>query len=372
MDYYKALGVEKNASETEIKKAYRKLAQQCHPDKGEGGDEKKFKEVTEAYEILGDKQKRAQYDQFGSVDKGGGGSGFGGFEGFDFGGFQNVNFDFGGNFGDIFDTFFGGGGAKGKQARESRGSDIEIVIQLDFEEAVSGTTKEVNLSRYESCTHCEGKGNEPGSKMVTCNDCQGTGQKVKIQRTPLGQIQTSAVCSTCGGNGKTPEKKCTTCRGEGRILKDGIIKIKIPIGIHDKAVLRLTGKGEAGMQGASHGDLFVHISITPSKTFERIKDDIHTTQHVHVLQAVLGDEIKVKTIYDETILKIPQGTESGKVFRLRGKGVTRVGSSEKGDHYVKIIVDIPEKLSKKERELYGELIKESGLKITPQNKSIFG
>jgi len=367
MDYYKTLGVDKKASEQEIKKAYRKLAQQHHPDTGKG-DEKKFKEVTKAYEVLGDKQKRAQYDQFGSAETGpGGGPGFGGFD------FKNVNFDFGGGFGDIFDTFFGGTGRRtAKKRGPSKGNDIEMVIQITFEEAVFGTTKEIEISRYETCEKCKGKGAEPGTELKTCEECSGTGQQIKIQRTPLGQIQTSAICSACEGMGKIPEKKCKQCAGEGRIVKTAIVKAKIPAGIQDQAIIRLKDKGEAGLQSGPYGDLFIHISVAPSREFERIREDIYTTQHIHLLQAVMGDEIPVKTIHGEIKLKIPAGTESGQTFKIKDKGVPKVGTTVKGDHFVKIKVDIPKKLSKKEKQLYEELIKESKLSIKPQNRGIFG
>jgi len=367
MDYYKVLGIEKKASEQEIKKAYRKLAQKYHPDTGKG-DEKKFKEVTEAYEVLGDKQKRAQYDQFGSAGTGpGGGPDFGGFD------FKNVNFDFGGGFGDIFETFFGGGAKRATRKRgPMKGSDIEMVIQITFEEAVFGATKEVEVSRYETCSHCKGKGAEPGTDLKTCDECSGTGQQVKIQRTPLGQIQTSATCQACEGMGKIPEKKCKQCAGEGRILKTSMIKVKIPAGINDQSVIRLRDKGEAGLQGGPYGDLFVHISVAPSKEFERIKDDIYTTQHIHLLQGVMGDEIDVKTIHGNVKLKIPAGTESGQTFKIKGQGVEKTGAGVKGDHLVKIKIDIPKKLSRKEKQLYEELVKESKLNIRPQNRGIFG
>ncbi len=370
MDPYKSLGVNKDASEVEIKKAYRKLALKYHPDKGgTKEDENKFKEVTEAYEVLGDKQKRAQYDQFGSV----GGAGGGGFGGFDFSGFQNVNVDFGGGFGDIFDSFFGGGARKAQKNRGPlRGNDIEIVVHLTFEEAVFGATKEVEISRYEKCEHCKGMGNEPGSKIVDCTTCHGTGQHIKIQRTPLGQIQTAATCDNCHGAGKIPEKKCRECHGEYRTLKNQKIKIKIPAGINDKAAIRLSGKGEAGVRGGEAGDLFAHISVSGSKEFEREGNDIKTTQSIHLLQAVLGDEITVKTIHGDVTLKMPAGTESGKVFKLKGDGVQKVGTTQKGEHFVKIMIEMPGKLTKKERELYEELVKEAKLNIKPQSKGIFG
>jgi len=370
MDYYKALGVDKKATEQEIKKAYRKLAQKYHPDTGKG-DEKKFKEVTEAYEVLGDKQKRAQYDQFGSAGTGpGGGPGFGGF---DFKGFENVDFGFGGSFGDIFDTFFGGGGRRtARKKGPIKGNDIEMVIQVTFEEAVFGTAKEIEVSRYETCNNCKGNGAEPGTELKTCGECSGTGQQVKIQRTPLGQIQTTATCRACEGMGKIPEKKCKKCAGEGRILKTSMIKVRIPAGINDQAVIRLNEKGEAGLMGGPYGDLFVHISVAPSREFERIKDDIYTTQRIHILQAVMGDEIPVKTIHGDVKLKIPAGTESGQMFKVKGYGVEKTGAGAKGDHYVKIKVDIPKKLSRKEKQLYEELVKESKLNIKPQNRGIFG
>lgn len=370
MDPYKVLGVDKKASDDEIKKAYRKLAMKYHPDKGGSKeDEKKFKEATAAYEVLGDKQKRAQYDQFGSM----GGPGGQGFGGFDFNGFQDVKFDFGGgSFGDIFDTFFGGAGARARQKQGPiRGNDIEIVVHLNFEEAAFGTTKEVELSRYVSCEHCKGKGNEPGSKIVECKTCQGTGQRTKVQRTPLGQIQTTATCEDCQGAGKIPEKKCRDCNGQTRVAKEQKIKVKIPAGIHDKSAIRLTGKGEAGLRGGPTGDLFAHVSIAPSREFKRVQNNIETETHLHLLQAVLGDEIEVKTIHGNVKLKIPAGTENGKVFKLKEYGVPIVGTDKKGDHMVKVVIDIPTKLNRKEKELYEELAKESKLDIKPQSKGLF-
>lgn len=369
MDPYKVLGVDKKASEQEIKKAYRKIALKYHPDKGGGKEaEEKFKEATAAYEILSDQQKRNQYDQFGHA-----GGGSGGFGGFDFSGFQNVNFDFGGGFGDIFDTFFGGGARRAQyQQGPVRGSDIEVVIHLTFEEAVFGTTKEIEISRYETCEHCKGQGNEPGSKIITCDECNGTGQKVRLQRTPLGQIQTASTCEKCGGAGKVPEKKCRECKGEMRLLKNQKIKIKIPAGVQNKAAIRLSGKGEAGLRGGIPGDLFAHVSVAPSPEFHREGDHIKTKQTIHLLQAVLGDEIDVKTIHGQVKLKVPSGTPSGKVFKLKGYGAPRVGTDHKGDHYVELEVEIPQKLSRKEKELYEALAQESGLDIKPQNRGLFG
>ena len=296
-----------------------------------------------------------------------GGSGFGGFD------FNDVKFDFGGGFGDIFDTFFGGGARQAQKRRGPiRGNDIEIVLQLTFEEAAFGTTKDIEISRYETCEHCKGMGNEPGSRIIDCETCHGTGQHVRIQRTPLGQIQTAASCEVCDGAGKIPEKKCRECHAEGRVLRNQKIKIKIPAGIHDKAAIRLSGKGEAGLKGGSAGDLFAHISIGGSREFERSGNDIKTTQNIHLLQAVLGDEITVKTIHGNVKLKVPSGTESGKVFKLKDYGVPKVGTGDKGDHLVTIIVTVPGKLSKKEKELYLELAKEAKLDIEPQSRGFLG
>jgi len=366
MDYYAILGVEKTATEADIKKAYRKLAQKYHPDTGKG-DEAKFKEVTEAYEVLSDKQKRGQYDQFGKAGMGGGA----GFGGFNFGGFEGGSFNFGGvDLGDMFENFFGGGGRRHKQGPQA-GNSIEMVVQISFEEAIFGTSKEIELARYEICEGCSGNGAEPGSALKTCEDCSGTGQKIRVQRTPLGQIQTAAICPTCQGAGKKPEKKCKTCAGEGRTLKTSRIKAKIPAGIHDRAVIRLKEKGEAGTQGGGYGDLFLHISVNPSHEFERQKDDLFSVQKIHVLQAILGDEITVKTVHGPALLKIPAGTESGKVFKLKSYGVPQVGRDARGDHHVKVLVEMPKKLSGKEKKLYDELVQEAGLSLKPQSRGLF-
>ncbi|QQR83346.1 hypothetical protein IPJ72_06135 [Candidatus Peregrinibacteria bacterium] len=219
------------------------------------------------------------------------------------------------------DSLFFGGGARQQSRRRGpvRGNDIEIVIQLSFNEAVFGTTKEVEVSRYVPCEHCKGMGNEPGSNMINCTTCGGTGQHVRIQRTPLGQIQTASVCETCRGEGKVPEKKCRECDGECRLLKHETIKIKVPAGIYDKASIRLSGKGEAGLKGGESGDLYAHVSIAPSNEFKRVNQDIHTTQSLHVLQAVLGDEITVKTIHGPVSLKIPPEPSMVRCLKLKKK-----------------------------------------------------
>lgn len=373
MDYYKILGVEKGASDMEIKKAYRKLAQKHHPDvnKDNKESEKKFKEASEAYEVLSDKQKRSAYDQFGKAGVGGG-QGAGGFGGFDTSQFDGMNF---GGFGDIFETFFGGGmGGRGQHTSQGpqKGADLEVAVQITFEEAYSGIEKELRVSKNEKCKHCAGNGAEPGSKINTCNTCHGVGQVTQVQRTPIGNIQTQRVCPDCHGEGKIPDKKCKVCQGRGHEKQNVTLKIKVPAGIYDGAVLRLNQKGDAGKLGGPAGDLYVHIGVSSHRDFQRQDADIYSEQELHLLQGVLGDEIKVKTIQGDVKLKIPAGTQSGKVFKLKGYGMPRMNSAVKGDHYVKIIIQIPNKLSKKEKELYSDLTKEAGLKIKPTEKGFFG
>jgi molecular chaperone DnaJ len=376
-DLYSTLGVDRNASDTEIKKAYRKLAQKYHPDKNKGDKdaEKKFKEINQAYETLSDKQKRSFYDQFGSTQgaAGGTGGGFGGFDsnaqGFDFS-------NFGGGFADIFESFFSGGNGQTSQRRTGRrgpirGEDIEARIKISFEESVKGADRELEITKADQCDHCKGTGAEPGSKVVTCSTCKGTGEVREIRQTILGQIATSRTCSQCHGEGRIPEKKCSVCHGTTRKRVSEKVKVKIPAGISNDSTIRLSGKGEAGVHGGGYGDLYLHISVHPHKEFVRSGDDIHTEQTIHLLQGVLGDEIDVKTVYGKVKLKIPAGTASGKVFKLKDYGMPRVNTSQKGDHYLKIILDIPSKLSKKEKELYAKLAQEAKLDLKPGGKSGF-
>jgi molecular chaperone DnaJ len=374
-DYYKTLGLDRNASEQDIKKAYRRLAQKYHPDKNKGDNEaeKKFKQINEAYETLSDKQKRSYYDQFGTT-QGAAGAGQGGFSGFS--GFQGQEgFDFGGGFADIFESFFGGGapgaGARAKRGGPVRGEDIEASIKIKFEESFTGAERELEITKAETCQHCNGKGAEPGSKIITCKTCGGSGTIREVRNTLLGQVATSRACDTCRGEGEIPEQKCTVCHGTTRTRKKEKVKVKIPAGISNDSTLRLREKGEAGIKGGPHGDLYLHITVEPHKDYVRSGDDIHTEEKIHLLKGVLGDEIKAKTLEGDISLKIPPGTQSGKVFKLKNYGMPKVNSSQRGDHYIKIILDVPQKLSKKEKELYKQLAEEAGVEIKETGKDGF-
>lgn len=350
-DYYEVLGVAKGASADEIKKAFRKAAIKHHPDK-QGGDETKFKEVNEAYEVLKDQQKRQRYDQFGHAGvggaSGGGASGGNPFEGF--GGFdgQNVHFDFGdGGLGDIFGQFFGGGASAGER-QPRRGNDVETSITLDFEEAVFGVEKTLKLNMQDECAHCHGERAEPGYGMKTCDTCKGSGQIPRVMNTMFGQIQQSVVCQTCEGRGRIPEKVCTVCRGRGTERREQDLSLKVPAGIDDGATIRLRERGEAIANGP-RGDLYVHIRVKAHKQFTREGDLIISEEHVSMADAALGTEIDVATVDGNVRMKVPPGTQSGTDFKLSGHGVPHGNS--RGAHIVSIVVDTPTKLSKKQKEL---------------------
>jgi len=351
-DYYKILGVNKGAQPDEIKKAFRKLAHQYHPDK-KGGDEAKFKEINEAYQVLGDAKKRSQYDQFGSAfENAQAGGGFSGFEGFrDFSGFTNgfdVNMDdLGDIFGGIGDIFgFGGGRAK----RAKRGRDIQTTLAIEFNEAVFGATKEVNLKKTVVCSQCNGTGAEPGAKINTCQNCGGSGKEIKIQRTILGNIQVQTTCSACQGEGRSYSKKCSKCSGLGVAEELVKLNIKIPAGIDNGETIRLTGQGEAGQKGASVGDLYIEIRVNPDKRFVRNGDNILAKAYITFTQAALGDKIDISTIDGEVKLKIPAGTQSGTTFNLRGRGVANLQSRRRGNHLVEVIIKTPTNLSRKQKQ----------------------
>lgn len=353
-DYYEVLGVAKNASDDEIKKAFRKAAVKLHPDK-EGGDEAKFKEVNEAYEVLKDKQKRQRYDQFGHAGVGGaagGGAGGNPFEGFNFNG-QDIHFDFGGagGFGDIFSQFFGG--SPGGQQGPRRGRDVETRITLDFEEAVFGREETLHLTLDDECNHCKGSTVEPGHSMKTCETCKGAGQQIRLMNTMFGQIQQAVTCEVCRGKGKVPEVVCSRCKGAGTERREQAIKVKIPAGIDDGATIRLRDHGEA-VGGGSKGDLYVHIRVKAHKKFTREGDLILSEERVAMVDAALGCEIDVETVDGVVTMKVPAGTQSGTDFKLSGHGVPHLRSESRGAHIVSVVVDTPTKLSKKQRELLEE------------------
>lgn len=360
-DYYEVLGVSKTASADEIKKAFRRKAVELHPDK-EGGDEAKFKEVNEAYEVLKDQDKRQRYDQFGHAGVGGssGGSPFDGFGGGWNG--QNINFDFGDlGLGDIFGSFFGGGGQR-QSSRQARGRDVEAAIEITFEEAVFGTEKPLSLRLEQICEHCKGSTVEPGHELKQCDTCKGSGQVVSSTRTIFGNFQQTSICSTCGGKGKVPEKACTVCRGKGTERREVKIDLKIPAGIDDGATIRLHERGEAIADGPS-GDLYVHVRVKAHKRFTREGDLILSNEHVGMVEAALGTEIDVETVDGPIRMKVPAGTQSGADFKLSGHGVPHLRGEGRGAHIVNIIVDTPTNLSKEQRELLEKFHSASGRKF---------
>jgi molecular chaperone DnaJ len=349
-DYYEVLGVGKDASPDEIKKAFRRLAVQYHPDK-EGGDETKFKEINEAYEVLKDSSKRQRYDQFGHAGVGGSaasdGNPFGGFGGFGQG--QNVHFDFGDvGLGDIFENIFGGG--RRPAGRQARGHDVETRIEITFEEAVFGTEKELHLNIDDTCEHCNGTTTEPGTQLKTCETCKGTGQVTHVMQTIFGNIQQAAPCPTCKGAGKIPEKVCSVCHGKGTQRKSQIVRLKVPAGIDDGATIRLQGHGEAIANGPK-GDLYVGVRVKSHKKFTREGDLILSAEHIGMVEAALGTEIDVETVDGPVRMKVPAGTQSGTDFKLSSHGVPHLRSAVRGAHIVTVVVDIPTKLSKEQREL---------------------
>ncbi len=354
-DYYKILGVSRDASQEEIKRAFRELAHKYHPDK-QGGSAEKFKEINEAYQVLGNPEKRQQYDQFGTTfEQAQSQGGFSGFEGFrDFSGFAN-GFDF--DFSDLGEMFgfgdiFGGGR---KKTRVSRGRDIEVEMEINFREAVFGAEKILELHKPSVCENCGGSGNDPKSKIVTCETCGGSGRVQQVQRTFFGSFQAVTTCPICRGEGKKAERECSECRGSGAVRAFKKIKIKIPAGIDNGETIKLSGEGEAGKRGGKPGDLFITFHVKPDKEFRRRGNDILSKVGINFTQAALGDKIEVETLDGKVKLTIPAGTQSGQIFRLKGKGVPSLRGYGRGDHLVEVAVITPTRLTKRQRELLEEL-----------------
>ena len=362
-DYYEVLGLSKGASAAEIKKAYRKLSKQYHPDiNKEEGAEEKFKEITEAYEVLSDDNKKAQYDQFGHAAFGNGGQGgFGGAGGFG-GGFQGFSGGFD-DLGDIFSSFFGGGGGRRNPNAPRQGEDLLHRMHISFEESVFGTKKTIKLRKDVECDHCHGTGAKDSSSVTTCQRCHGTGQEAVIQDTPFGRMQSQRTCSECQGCGKIIKDKCAHCFGKGYNNREVEYEVEIPAGISSGQRVRLQGKGGAGENGGPAGDLFIEVSVPEDSYFHREDDDIYTKLTLSPAQAALGTKIDVRTLTGEIELTVPAGTQHGRKFRLAGKGVKNVMGYGQGDHYIVVSIEIPKNLSTRERELYMELAKLKNEKV---------
>jgi molecular chaperone DnaJ len=361
-DYYQTLGVARGASTDEIKKAFRKLAHQHHPDKG-GGDEAKFKEINEAYQVLSNTEKRAKYDQFGEAAFSGGGAPGGGFRWEDVaqqaGGFRSGNVDFG-DLGDIFGDVFGFGGGRQRRSGPARGTDIEAEVSIPFHDAAFGTKRTLSLRKAIRCPHCSGNGAEPGTKIETCSTCKGEGQVARVQQTILGAMRSVTVCPTCKGEGKVPKTPCKRCRGDGRVNETETLEVKIPAGIDNGQRIRLPGKGEAGERGAEAGDLYLRVRVQSDRRFDREGEDVRSTVRVPLTTAALGGTVDIDTIDGKVQLKVPAGTPSGKVLVLRGKGIPHLNGRGRGDHRITVDVVIPTKLSAKAKKLLSDL-QEEGL-----------
>jgi len=367
-DYYDVLGVGKTATADEIKKAYRKLARQYHPDvnKDNPAAAEKFKECSEAYSVLSDEQKRASYDQYGhaAFQNGGGGAQGNPFGG-GFGGFGGQGMD------DIFDMFFNGQGRSGRSRADNGprpGADLRMDLEIKFEEAAFGCEKEVSLNREEECETCHGNGAEPGSKVETCSECHGTGEVRVTQNTMFGQMVNVRPCPRCHGKGKIIKTPCHTCRGTGRVKRNKTLTVKIPAGVDSGSRLRVSGEGEAGIRGGGKGDLYVYLYVKPHKFFERDGTTIHCEIPINIVQASLGAEIKVPTLEGQVIMKVPAGTQPGKILRLKGKGVASLRNGAKGDQLVRIKVVIPTKLSEKQKDALEKFSAVGGDDINPEEK----
>lgn len=361
-DYYSVLGVSKGATDEEIKKAYRKLAHQHHPDK-KGGDEAKFKEINEAYQVLSDKQKRANYDRFGQAQgpfqgSQGGGGGFGGFGfgGFDFESFQRGQS--GSPFEEMFSDFFGG--SSRSQGQQYAGEDVQVDVEIDFVQMATGTNKDIRLYKRVICSTCSGTGGEAGTQQETCQHCSGTGQIRRTQKTFLGSFAQVIACEICAGKGRWYAKKCRTCGGDGTAKSEEVIAVSIPAGISDGQTVSLGGKGEAGRNGAQAGDLYVTIHVKPHEKFTRRGNDLVSEEKITFSLASLGGKISVQTLAGFVTMKIPAGTQSGEIFRMKGDGFPEIGGRGRGNHLVKIVVSVPTKLTRDQRRML-EQIQNEGL-----------
>ena len=347
-DYYEVLGVPRDASQDDIKRAYRQLAKKYHPDANpnDPSAQDRFKEINEAYEVLSDPEKRANYDRFGHARPGM--DGRGGFGDYDFGPFGG---QFSGAMGDLFEMFFGGGRPEARRSGPARGADLQYDLTLSLEEAAAGGEKDIDVVGWETCKTCGGSGARPGTRPVTCRTCSGTGHVQTVQDTLLGRIMTSRTCDACRGTGQMIENPCPECRGRGRERRKRTVTVKIPPGVDTGLRLRLAGEGEPGERNGPRGDLYVNITVKPHNVFERRGSDLHVDASIGFHQAALGDEIEVPTLDGKASLRIPEGTQPGTVFRLRGKGMPHLRGSGRGDLHVHVTVAVPTRLSDKEREL---------------------
>ncbi|MCR1927648.1 molecular chaperone DnaJ [Enterococcus gallinarum] len=356
-DYYEVLGLQKGASDDEIKKAYRKLSKKYHPDINKEPDaEAKFKEISEAYEILSDPQKRAAYDQYGhaGTDPNYGGGYGGGFNG---GGFSGGGF---GGFEDIFESFFGGGGRTANPNAPRQGADLQYAVDLSFEEAIFGVEKNIQYNREETCHTCGGNGAKPGTQPETCHKCHGSGTINVERQTPLGRVMSRQTCDVCHGTGKEIKEPCTTCHGTGHEKKKHSVKVNVPAGVEDGQQMRLSGQGEAGSNGGPYGDLYVVFRVEESDIFDRDGSEIYYELPLNFVQAALGDEVNVPTVHGNVKLKIPAGTQTGTNFRLRGKGAPKLRGNGNGDQQVKVKLITPKNLNEEQKEALRAYAKASG------------
>jgi len=365
-DYYEILGVSKNATEQEIKRAFRQLAKKYHPDLNPNDKEaeQKFKEVNEAYEVLSNPDKRAKYDRFGHEGVNGQAGGFSqGFEGF--GGFGDI-------FEDIFDIFGGGFSSSSRKSSPRKGADIKYKLDIEFEEAAFGVDKEIEFTRTESCSKCKGTGAEPGTNKTKCPKCNGTGEVRYAQTTPFGQFVRVGTCDRCNGTGEIIDKPCSKCAGTGKERKKRKISIKIPAGVDTGSVIPLRGEGEIGEKGGPPGDLYIYINVKPHEIFEREGNDIYCVVPISFVLAALGGEIEFPSLDGEKIKHIiPEGTQTDTVFKFKGKGIPNVRGYGRGDQYVKVVVQVPKKLSEKQKEILRQFAIESGEKIYEHKKGFF-